>query len=250
MASFALLVLIAFVVGALIGAVGVGGILLIPALEVLASLGIHQAMATALFTFIFTGVAGTVLFERKGSIDWRMTVPVCWGALVFAFGGAWLNSLARPQALLFLLAGLIIFAGAYTLVTLRTAPRLMGSVPSAPRTMLLAAVGATTGLGSGLTGVGGPALSVPLMVVLGFPALASIGTGQVIQIIAALSGTLGNLSFGSIDFRLALPVTLAEIIGVLVGVRWAHTVNHLALRRFVGLLCMAVGLFVLARALS
>jgi uncharacterized protein len=74
---FVLLLLIAFGVGALIGTVGVGGILLIPALAALGGLGIREAMATALFTFTFTGIAGTLLFQRKGSIDWRITWPVC-----------------------------------------------------------------------------------------------------------------------------------------------------------------------------
>ena len=59
MADLTWLLLIAFGVGTLIGAVGVGGILLIPALTAFAGLPIHTAMATALFTFAFTGVAGT-----------------------------------------------------------------------------------------------------------------------------------------------------------------------------------------------
>src|SRR5688572_28534961 len=74
---FVLLLLSAFGVGALIGAVGVGGILLIPALAAFGGLGMREAMATALFTFIFTGVTGTLLYQRKRSIDWRITVPLC-----------------------------------------------------------------------------------------------------------------------------------------------------------------------------
>src|SRR5581483_4855211 len=50
------LVAIAFGVGALIGAVGVGGILLVAALAMVGHLDIHEAAATALFSFIFTGV--------------------------------------------------------------------------------------------------------------------------------------------------------------------------------------------------
>ena len=46
---------VSLVVGALIGAVGIGGILLIPGLVLLGRLPIHAASATALFTFLFTG---------------------------------------------------------------------------------------------------------------------------------------------------------------------------------------------------
>ena len=59
------------IVGFLIGAVGIGGVLLIPALVAVSGLTPHQSSATALFTFMFTGVLSSFLFQRKGSIDWR-----------------------------------------------------------------------------------------------------------------------------------------------------------------------------------
>lgn len=242
------LLLAAFGVGTLIGAVGIGGILLIPALTAFAGLGIHEAMATALFTFAFTGITGTVMFRRQGSIDWRLTVPVCAGAIPFAFLGAWLNSLTGATALALLLAAVIIFAGVYTLATWRGMRDPVFHGDHELQRVLLVAIGAVSGLGSGWTGVGGPALSVPLMVLFGFPALLSIGTSQVIQIIAAVSGTLGNLSFGTIDFTIAAVVTVLEIAGVYVGARIAHAVSPGPLKRFVAWLCIAVGIFLMVRA--
>ncbi len=248
--DLAWLIVIAFGVGTLIGAVGIGGILLIPALTAFAGLGIHEAMATALFTFIFTGIPGTALFQRRGSIDWRITVPVCAGALIFAFLGAWLNAHTSARALGVILAGIIIFAGVYTLVSwhgLREAA--LKQRPAAQR-VLLSGIGATAGFGSGLTGVGGPALSVPLMVLFGFPALTSIGTSQVIQIIAAVSGTVGNLNFGRIDFGVAATVTVLEIAGVFAGTAIVHAVNASVLRKFVAMLCIAVGAFLIIKILA
>jgi uncharacterized membrane protein YfcA len=88
------------------------------------------------------------------------------------------------------------------------------------------------------------------MVLFGFPALPTIGASQVIQILAATSGTLGNLKFGAIDFRIAAIVTVAEIIGVVIGVRAVHAVNVHTVRRFVAVLCVVVGAGLLARALG
>jgi uncharacterized membrane protein YfcA len=241
---------IAFGVGVLIGAVGIGGILLIPALTAFAGLGIHEAMATALFTFTFTGITGTVMFQRRGSIDWRLATPVCLGAVLFAFLGAWINSLTRPAMLAILLAGVIIFAGIYTLATWRGLPQPAFHGDNRAQLTLLAAIGSISGFGSGLTGVGGPALSVPLMVLFGFPALASIGASQVIQIIAAISGTLGNLRFGVVNFEVAAVVTLLEIAGVFLGARIVHAINAEVLRRFVAVLCILVGVFLIGRALG
>jgi hypothetical protein len=244
------LLLTAFGVGALIGAVGIGGVLLIPALTAFAGLPIHTAMATALFTFAFTGVTGTVMFQRRGSIDWAVTRPVLIGAIFFAFVGAWVNSLTGPGALALILAAIIIFAGIYTLATWQGMPEPAFHGRRHAQNVLLLALGAIAGFGSGLTGVGGPALSVPLMVLFGFPALTSIGTSQVIQIVAAVSGTLGNLRYGTIDFGIAASVTLLEIAGVLLGARIVHALSANLLRKFVAVLCVVVGLALIARELG
>ena len=250
MPDLAWLSAIAFGVGALIGAVGIGGVLLIPALVAFAALPLQTAMATALFTFAFTGIVGTAMFQRRGSIDWSVTRPVLFGATIFAFFGAWVNSVARPAVLALVLAGVIVFAGVYTLCTARWMRKpVFYENPRAQR-ITLVAIGAAAGFGSGLTGVGGPALSVPLLVLCGFPALVSIGASQVIQIAAAMSGTLGNLQYGSIDFGIAATVTLLELAGVLVGVRMAHAVDPAVLRIFVAVLCLVVGTALIVRELG
>ena len=244
------LLLIAFGVGVLTGAVGVGGILLIPALNILGGLAIHQAMATALFSFILTGVAGSWLFQRRGSIDWKLTVPVCLAAVPCSFFGAWVNSKFNAPALSLLLSLLIALAGIYMVRRSAATGHEPFTARPAMRQALLSGVGAFAGFGSGLTGVGGPALSVPIMVLCGFAPLTVIGTSQVLQILAATSGTLGNLQYGSIDFRMAIIVMALQIVGVFFGVRVAHTVKPAFLRRFVGVLCVLVGTGLTVRALA
>lgn len=240
---------IAALVGALIGAVGVGGILLIPALNLLTPLSIQASMATALFTFVFTGLFGTWLFERRGSIDWSVTLPLCVGGVAFGVIGAWVNTRLDARLLTLILAALISLAGLYTLMSGRVQISDLPGHLTPRRRLLLLAIGSAAGFGSGLTGVGGPAMSVPLMVLFGFPALTSIGASQVIQILAAASGSAANLPLGLVDLPLAALLTIFEVGGVWVGVRIAHAIDALMLRRAVGTLCVAVGIGLLARAL-
>jgi uncharacterized membrane protein YfcA len=231
----------ALLVGVLIGAVGVGGILLIPALNLLAALSIKASMQTALFTFIFTGVVGTFFFQRRGSVDWSVTVPLCAGGALFGFVGAWAHARVDAKWLSLILAMLIMGAGVYTLLgraTQRSAP--FANRPRR-RDALLFCIGAATGFGSGLTGVGGPALSVPMMVLAGFPALVAIGASQVIQVLAAISGSATHLLNGSIDLILAGELALFEVAGVWMGVHLAHGVDARLLSRMVGVLCILVG---------
>jgi hypothetical protein len=242
-----LLLAIALLVGLFIGAVGVGGVLLIPALNVLAPMTMQAAMGTALFSFVFTGIAGTWLFQRRGSIDWVMTLPLGAGALAFGIVGAWANSRLDARPLALLLALLIVLAGAWTLAGGRAAGRAAFAGRPRAQRLLLLAVGAITGFGSGLTGVGGPAVSVPLLVLLGFPALGAVGASQAIQIVAAFSGSAGFLARGLVDLRLAAALVLFEIAGVWLGVVLAHRVSARVLRAFVGALCIAVGAGLLLR---
>lgn len=245
----ALLAAIALAVGFFIGAVGVGGVLLIPALVLLGGLGIHQATATALFSFLFTGLLGTWLFQRRGSIDWKMTAPVCAGAVAFSYLGAMVNSLVDARTLALIIALTIVFAGTYILLPGRAGVAQLRDGRSTAQQLLLLVVGAASGFGSGVSGAGGPLFSVPMMLVLRFVPLAAIGTSQVLQIIAAAFGTLGNLRYGSIDFLTAAWITLFELAGVVVGTRAAHAVSVTVLRRMAAGLCVVVGLFMLLRSL-
>ena len=244
-----LLLGVAVLVGIFIGAVGVGGVLLIPALNVLTPLSIQASMATALFTFIFTGIVGTCLFQRRGSIDWAITLPLCLGGALFGCVGAWANARLDARPLALILALLIVFAGVYTLCSGGARPAAIFHDRPRRQRILLFAIGAVTGFGSGLTGVGGPALSMPMMVLFGFPALAAIGASQVIQILASVSGSIGHLAQGHIDLRLAALLTVFEVAGVWLGVQLGHAVDARLLRQAVGVLCVVVGAALVVRAL-
>lgn len=243
----ALLAAVAVAVGFFIGAVGVGGVLLIPFLVLLGGLDIHAAAATALFTFLFTGILGTWLFQRRGSIRWRLAWPVCAGATIAGYLGAAAASRIDARPLTLLIAGIIMVAGLWIL---RPAPARATSDGDGelgkPGTLL--GVGAVSGFGSGLSGAGGPLFSVPIMVLLGFSPLAAIGVSQVLQIISAVSGSLSSFQDGRIHFAVAAWVTVFELAGVVVGTWLAHSVSSVALRRIAAWLCVGVAVLMAVRA--
>lgn len=236
-----MLLVIALVVGFCIGAIGVGGILLIPSLILFADISIHQAAGTALFTFLFTGLYGTWLFLRRGSIDWRVSLPICLSAIVFSYAGAWVNSALGAMALHRIIAVVTITAGVYILVPGSRHNRDALDGHSQRRMALLLGIGATAGFGAGLSGAGGPLFSVPIMLLLGFAPLTAIGTGQVLQIAAASAGSFSNLRYGTINFDVSWWLIAGELIGVFVGVHIAHRARTEYLRAMVAGLCITVG---------
>lgn len=248
MLTYSSLVLISISIGVLVGAVGVGGFFMPTALTLVAGVTIHQGTATSLFTFIFTGIVGTIYFHKKGSINWSLVWPICIGAGLTGFAGAWVGSKLSTTMLSGVLAVMIMSAGIYTLAAGdRTTALIVGN--SRKQWLVLAGIGAITGFLSGLTGIGGPALSVPLMMLCGYSILSAIGAGQVLQIVGALSGTIANLKFGTIDFGLAWFITVFEICGVLLGAYIIHKVDIRLIKKFVGVLCVVAGFAFMFRTL-
>ncbi|HEY8906350.1 MAG TPA: sulfite exporter TauE/SafE family protein [Rhodoferax sp.] len=246
MIDFAL-VFVSLNIGILVGAVGVGGILLPPALTMIVGVSLHQSMATSLFTFIFTGIVGTIYFHRKGSIDWALVKPVCSSAAVAGFLGGWTNAYLSTTTLSLTLSVIIILAGAYTSKADQRKQDILFEHHPQRQMLLLAGIGALAGFASGLAGVGGPVLSVPLMVMCGFPIMRAIGVSQVLQVVSAVSGTAANLQFGTIDFGLASFITVFEVSGVLLGAYLIHRMDTQLVKKFVGILCLAIGIIFLFR---
>jgi uncharacterized membrane protein YfcA len=235
------------VVGIFIGAVGIGGVLLVPALMVFSQLSVHQAAATALFSFFFTGLLGAWLFARRGTIAWKVAGPVCAGAFALSYAGA---DRGRPHS------------GHDSNVDHRGNPAVCRPVYHVAENSssggkdkrygagTLLGIGAASGFGAGISGAGGPLFSVPLMLALQFDPLVAVGSGQVVQIASSFSGSLSNLSSGAIQYALALPVTLAELIGVLAGVRIAHAAPGNYLRSAAAALCIVSAAGMVAKTVS
>jgi uncharacterized membrane protein YfcA len=217
-------------------------------LALFGGLSIHQAAATSLFTFLFTGILGTWLYQRRGSIDWRIAIPVCAGALIFGYLGAIAAAHIDPRPLSIIIALVIVGAGIYIFIPQRSSAHHRDGRGWREQ-MLLTSVGAASGFGSGFSGAGGPLFSVPLMVILRYVPLTAVATSQVLQIIAATSGSLGNLRHGFIDLRIAAVVAIFELAGLIVGVRLAHIASALVLRRLAGALCVITGGLLIWRSL-
>jgi hypothetical protein len=153
-----------------------------------------------------------------------------------------------PRQLAILISLIIIFAGVYIFLPQRTAPRARAGHGWREQ-VLLSAVGAGSGFGSGLSGAGGPLFSVPLMLILRYVPLTAVATSQVLQIVAATSGSIANYRHGYVDFRVAAIATVFELAGVIAGVKLAHAASARALRRLAAVFCIASGAILLARTL-
>jgi uncharacterized membrane protein YfcA len=241
-----IITLIGLTAGTLIGTIGIGGVILVPLLTAGMGLDIHVAMPASSMSFLFPGLVGTFSYARKGSVDWNKVAWLSAGIVPAALMGAQVNSRLNSDLLTLIVAGLVSLSGANALVN-------RGSQEETSRNLgnrALILLGAAVGFGSALTGTGGPVLLVPILVLLGQPALASIGVSQAIQLPIALFAVLGFSLAGEIDASLGLHVGLAQAAGAFAGAQIAHALPVIQLRRLVAAALVGVGLLMAWRILA
>ena len=243
------LIAVALGVGFLCGCCGIGGFLLIPALVYAVGLNIHTAMATALFSFILTGVCSIWLYQRHGSIDWPVSLSICLGALPSGFFGAMHKSMVSAPHLNLILAIIIIFAGFNCIKPVGQGFQLRMPQGKEARLLVLAGIGAAVGYLAGLTGAGGPVLSIPLLMLLGFGPLTSVSASYSVQVAGALSGSVGNALYGGLDVFTGVWVGVIQVLGVAAGAYVAHHLPTARLRLLLAVLCIVAGLYMAGSAL-
>ena len=229
--------ILALLVGVFIGCVGIGGVLLVPGLVYLVGMDVQIAIATCMFSYLFSGAAGAVEYARRGSIRWSMALWLCVGAMPGAYLGAATVSIMSPRWLEGIIAVLVLFSGVYALR--QAAPRLSGETQ--PGSVGLAVVGGITGFGSALSGTGGPLILIPILMWMKLPLLTAVGLSQVIQLPIAALASVGNFQLGEVDIRASLIIAVLLVLGVVIGARLAHRLPAGLLKRIVAGVLIAVG---------
>ena len=248
--------LVALEVLALIGGIGItalgpGGVLVTIALYALTSLSPAHVAGTAIVTHVATGCVGSVAYVRSRQLRdplTRRTALILGGcAVVGTPAGVLVNTLVSRGSFSILLGAFVAITG--VLVWRRPRPQENAGDESHPQLHggLVAVLGVIVALISGLFGLGGPLLCVPLLVTAGVPLLSALAAAQAQSIVIASVGTVGYLTQGAISWPLAAAVAVPELIGVVIGWRIAHHVPTRRLTRALALALVAVAPYLILR---
>jgi uncharacterized membrane protein YfcA len=223
-------ILTGFVSGTMAGAFGVGGaIISTPAVQVLLGAPAYVAVGTPLPVIFPTTVSGAQAYRRAGQIDWRV---VAWAAppgAAAAAAGAFLTQFINPSGLLLATAVLIGWQ-AYRVGTGRSTPEIPGH-PVRPSGAALAGTGLVAGFASGLLGIGGGVILVPVMAgILGMPLKRTLGTSLVVIAFMVIPGTIVHALLHHINWAIFLWLTLGVIPGAALGSRWTIKAKERTLR--------------------
>lgn len=243
------LVFICFIVGVLIGSVGIGGVLLVPALTQVVGISVHEAVPVCTLSFLATGIIGVIVYARHGSIQWPKVFWLCLGAVPGAFLGS-VSLLSIPAVVVMLLvAALMIVSGLDALIKAyrkRDAERRARQLNPAQ----LIVIGLVTGFGSAITGTGGPLILVPIIIFLGLPVLTAIGLAQAIQLPIAAFASIGNYLSGNLNFDLVAIIATVLVVGAFCGAILVHRLPVEPIRKLIAFLLVLVGAVIAIQQLT
>jgi len=230
-------------IGLALGLLGGGGSTL--TVPLLLALGVEPKTAIALSLAVVGTTAGVAVIShaRARSVDWRAVTWLLPAIALGGFAGGRASAHFSGEALLVGFAVLMAAAGIAMLLPRRPAAR----VP-APRPLALIAAGVAIGAITGLVGVGGGFLFVPLLALAGgLEMRRAIGTSLVAIAVNALAALAGQLGHVELPLALAAVLTCAGVVGALLGARLVPRLPERALRRAFGVLVLAIAAWLVAR---
>lgn len=272
-----LLFIIGLTTGALSGLFGVGGGFILVPLLTLVGVSIKEAIALSLVYIIGTALSGLLRHFKQHTVDVALALSLSLSSIFTAQLGVMLT-VGMSTSLLKILFG-ILTASVAAFYVLRHDPANLETNKSGPqiivddkpttlkdrlhlhrhkvvageeysyRINLLAglAIGAVVGFVSGMFGVGGGFLMVPLMVtLLGVPLKIAVGTSLLCVIAPASSGSIALWLADKLDLHLLPALLVGGLLGAQIGARLLLVLKASTLKLAFNLLLIAVSGYMLA----
>lgn len=215
-----------------------GGIIIVPALVLLAGFDQKVATATSLTAIAPIAVSGIVGYSIEGEVDFAAAAFIAIGAVIGALiGTKWLRQIRAPVLQII-----------FSLVMILTAVKMFFDDPDAAgRDELslglitgLVLLGLISGVLAGLLGVGGGIIIVPaLSMFFGVPHVLAKGTSLAVILPTAISGTIRNHRAGLTKLGASVVIGAAGIVTALIAAHISIGLDpRLARALFAGLLVL------------
>jgi uncharacterized protein len=201
-----------------------GGVIMIPLMTWLAKMTQHQAHGTSLVAIVFTAIMGAATYYSLGGIDWKIALILAVSATTTArFGARYAHSL--PEKKLKMAFGCFLIFASTMLVAKGYLPKASWAFGPWTNIIIFFMIGLVTGFMSGMMGIGGGGVMVPLMVVLGNTGQhVAQGTSLLAMIPASISGASTHYKLGNVRLDIAWGLAIGSLAGAYFG---AATANQL-----------------------
>jgi uncharacterized membrane protein YfcA len=227
------------VFGGLIG--GGGGVIMIPLMVSILKLDQHTAHGISLVALVFTGIVGAATYAYNGSVDVTASLFMAVTAIITAYSGAHFANSLSEWKLKRSFGGFLIFVS-ITLLFKSYLSQLHAPFTGWMKIVLLLVTGAFTGFLSGMMGVGGGAIMIPMMVLFaGFGQHLAQGSSLLAMVPAGSVGAYTHWKLGNVRTDVLRGLIPGIFIGTLLGGIFAHLLSDTALRTLFAFTLTCIG---------
>jgi len=226
------LILVGVAAGVFAGLFGIGGgIIIVPALILLAGFPLVRATGTSLAAILLpVGILGVLAYYRAKVIDLRASAYIAAGLLTSVAVGAWLAN-TLPAGIMQKLFALFCLYVSWNFIDpvrrlreRRSGRAATGAEPETnprPSPFALLGTGLVAGVAAGMFGIGGGNIIVPILtLVLHYPPKRAIATSLgAILFPFGITGVLVYHRAGNLDLGAAAWITLGLFLGTVVGAK-------------------------------
>jgi uncharacterized membrane protein YfcA len=215
-----------FAAGTLGALVGVGGgIVIIPALTLLWGVDIRQAVAASLIAVVASSNSASVGNLRRDLANVKLAMLLEPATVSGSMAGAMLAGYLPKSSLQLLFSVLLLYVFIVLLRKGKESPEEWG-VYEIRRKALGVLLSGFAGLLSGLLGVGGGVVKVPLMsLLMGVPLRVAAATSNLIIGVTASASAMVYLLRGDTIALIAVPVALGTLLGARLGARFLSRIS-------------------------
>ncbi len=238
-----------------------GGVLYTPLQLYVLNMPVQKAVANSLFIITAASLSAFSIYRKNRKIDYALGIILEVTTAMGAFTAGYL-SVYIPESVIVFLLGLVLLIVSYLMIKgwkptsasmkhphFLVLKRHFGGhdyeVPllyAVPLTFLAGSV-------SGLCGIAGGTIKVPLMtLLLGIPMDIAVATSTFMIGITSFFGLMGHVVHGNLEWKIALPLALAVVIGGNIGARIAVRTSREKLKHIFGWFLLLVSLSMFWRA--
>jgi len=215
--------------GILAGVAGVGGgIVFVPTLVYAAGWGIKEAVAASFVIIVFSALSGTIRNARsEDPANWRAAALLASTVAPASLIGVYISSVSPTVVVQ------VTFAGVLLALAYPTAHGSSGPSESRRKIPVTLVFLAGVGIGalSGLVGVGGGVVIVPLLILgLGLSTKRAISTSLAVVLATGVVASLGYAVAGFADLLSLTPLVVGSMVGAWLGVRLRDWLPEKAIR--------------------
>jgi hypothetical protein len=229
--------------GAFGGLIGIGGgLIMIPLMTEVLKLTQHKAHGTSLVALVFTGIGGATTYAFHGAMDITAAVLLASVAVFTApLGARYSHALSERKLKKYF--GIFLIVCSLLLLIKPYLANMLGTVPGYTTIIIFLITGAFTGFLSGMMGVGGGTIMVPVMVILtGFTQHTAQGTSLLVMIPTGSIGAFTHWKIGNVATEMLIGLIPGIILGTYLGGNFANILPDNTLRLIFALIMIFVSL--------